>query len=127
METARRKKKADLFHILKIVIMGLLIALFIVLIALSYRAGVLLFTNDGVTGPDEREVTYTLQVEKGDSVLKIGSVLKENGIISSAVVFFVQSKLYKCRIAPGTYTLSSRNSSKAILKYLEEEYLKKAR
>lgn len=125
MNEARRKPKTDLFHILKIAIMVLLAALFIVLIVLSYRAGVLVFTNDGMTGPDEKPVTVTVEIKKGDSVLRIGSTLKEHGIIPSALVFYVQSKLYRCRIAPGIYTFSSADSSKKILKYLEEEYLKK--
>ena len=117
------KPKKDLFHYLKIVAVVLFFAFFAVACLLSYRFGVRLFTNDGLTGEDNK-VTYTLRVTQGESVLKIGGDLETHGVISSRLVFFVQSKLYKCRIAPGEYQVNSAMSSKAILKYLHDEYLK---
>ncbi len=118
------KRRGDLFHYLKIAVMILIAAMIVVLCILSYRAGVLIFTNDGRTAENEPAVRYTIEIAQGESVLSIGRELREAGIIESGVVFFIQSKLFKCKIAPGTYTLSSDKSSKAILKYLHSEYEK---
>lgn len=124
-EKQTRKKRKDAFHVLKIVIVALVGVLVVVMTVLAFRAGTLVFTNDGLTAENEPERTYTITIRQGTSTLRIGSELRRAGIIRSSVVFLIQSKLYRCKIAPGTYTLSSRDSSKAILKYLHSEYEKR--
>ena len=126
MATAKERKKGkekDLFHYLKIVIVILSAAAFIVISILAFQFGRDIFSNEGRTGA-EGAVTYTLTVTQGESVFRIGKDLEDHGIIRSGLVFWVQSKLYRCKIAPGEFTLSSDMSSKAILKYLHSEYLK---
>lgn len=123
MATKGSSQKKDLLHYLKLVFLILSLVMLVVVCILAYRFGRRLFTNDGVTD-EAHEVTYTLKVTKGESVYQIGKDLETHGIISSRLAFLVQSKLYNCRIAPGEYTVRSSMSSKAILKYLNAEYLK---
>ena len=118
---ARPKQKQDAFHYLKFAIMVLFIAVIALLAVLGYRFGRALFSDDSISAPGEG-VEYTLKVESRESVYTIGTDLREHGIISSAAVFFIQSRLYGMKIDPGTYKVSSEQSSKAILRYLNQQY-----
>ncbi len=121
--TTRKKQKKDLFHYLKIAAMVLFLVFLVVICILAFRFGKEIFTNDAVSD-EEHAVQYTLKVESGESVYQIGKDLETHGIIRSRLVFLVQSKLYRCKIAPGEFPVNSGMSSKAILKYLNDEYLK---
>ena len=118
---ARPAKKQDAFHYLKFAIMVLFIAVIALLAVLGYRFGRALFSDDSVSAPGEG-VEYTLKVESRESVFTIGTDLREHGIIRSAAVFFIQSRLYGLKIDPGTYKVSSEQSSKAILRMLNQQY-----
>lgn len=117
----KAKQKQDAFHYLKFAIMVLFIAMIVLLTVLGYRFGQDLFSDDSMSPPGEG-VEYTLKVESRESVFTIGTELREHGIIKSAAVFFVQSRLYGLKIDPGTYVVSSDQSSKAILRYLNQQY-----
>lgn len=124
MTEKNSKKTKDTFRTLKRIIVILLIVLIAVLCIFGYRFGRDLFSDKGLTDK-ETAVGYTLIVEDGDSTMKVGEKLVSRGIISSSLVFFAQSKLYKCKITAGEYPVDSSMSSKAILKYLHQEYEKK--
>lgn len=115
------KQKQDAFHYLKFAIMVLFIAMIVLLSVLGYRFGQDLFSDESVS-PSGKGVEYTLKVEPRESVFTIGTELREHGIIKSAAVFFIQSRLYGLKIDPGTYVVSSEQSSKAILRYLNQQY-----
>ncbi|MBQ6541408.1 MAG: endolytic transglycosylase MltG [Lachnospiraceae bacterium] len=117
----RPKQKQDAFHYLKFAIMVLFIAMVALLAVFGYRFGEALFSDEAVSEPGQG-VEYTLQVEPRESVLTIGTDLREHGIIRSAAVFFIQSRLYSLKIDPGTYKVSSDQSSKAILRMLNQKY-----
>ena len=117
----RPKQKQDSFHYLKFAIMVLFIAMVALLAVFGYRFGEALFSDEAVSEPGQG-VEYTLQVEPRESVLTIGTDLREHGIIRSAAVFFIQSRLYSLKIDPGTYKVSSDQSSKAILRMLNQKY-----
>ena len=123
MAATGKRKKNDLFHYLKFAAMVLFFVFLVIICILGYRFGVDIFTNEGVTD-EAHAVQYTLKVEAGESVYNIGKDLETHGIIRSRLVFLVQSKLYKCKIPPGVFSVNSGMSSKAILKYLNDEYLK---
>lgn len=110
-------KKKDLFHYLKIVIAILLLALVVLLAIFGYRFGAALFTDAGKDAAGQGK-EYTITVVQGEKTFAIGRELADAEVIDSPLVFLVQSKLFKCTISPGTYTVSSEQSSKAILKYL---------
>ncbi len=124
MNKNRTKTKQDFFHVMKIVTGILLFAVVVLLSILGFRLGRQIFTDTPKTVYRTEHISYDLTVTKGESVLKVGRDLEEHGIIESGFAFFVQSKVYSCKIAPGTYTVSSRTSSKDILKYLNAEFLK---
>ncbi|MBR0087875.1 MAG: endolytic transglycosylase MltG [Lachnospiraceae bacterium] len=116
----------DFFHYLRIII-AILMGVFIGISAyVGFRFGRMVFSDEPMTRIRTDHVSYELTVQKGQSVLSIGKDLEEHGIIENRFVFFVQSRIYKCRIAPGTYTVSSRDSSKAILKSLENAFVLKS-
>ena len=102
----RPKQKQDAFHYLKFAIMVLFIAMVALLAVFGYRFGQALFSDEAVSEPGQG-VEYTLQVEPRESVLTIGTDLREHGIIRSAAVFFIQSRLYSLKIDPGTYKVST--------------------
>lgn len=119
----RREKRKDFFHYLKTVIAVLLVLLVLLLSFFGYRFGRALFTDSGVdTAGNGRE--YVLNISEGESTYAVGSDLAQHGVIDSPLVFLVQSKLFKCKIDPGSYTVNSASSSKAILKYLNGQYEK---
>lgn len=113
----------DVFHYLKLVVAVLALVFLVLASVFGYRFGAALFTEEGVL-PEGKGQAYTLTVEQGESTFQIGLDLERHGIIRSALVFFVQSKLFKCRIDAGSYEVRSDQSSKAILKYLNQQYEK---
>ena len=124
MAKMSQEKKEDFLHYMKIVI-AILIVVFVVLACyFGYRFGRMIFSDKPMTNSSVNAVTYTLKVTKGESVLAIGDDLERHGVIESGLAFFVQSKLYSCKIDPGVYEVSSMHSSKAILKQLYAEYQK---
>lgn len=118
------EKKGDFLHYMRIVIAVLMLAFTGISCYAGVKFGRLVFTDDARTTLRTEHISYELTVTKGESVLAIGRDLEEHGIIESAAAFFVQSKVYKCKIAPGTYTVSSRDSSKAIVKQLNNAFIK---
>ena len=123
-KAGREEKRKDALHYLRIVIAVLLTAFVILALFFAFRLGTLVFSKNALTQKKGEHRSYTLEVAKGESVLAVGRELEKNGIIESGVAFFLQSKIFQCRIAPGTYQLSSSVSSREILKTLHQEWQK---
>lgn len=119
----KRGKRKDFFHYLKVVIAVLTVVLVLILTIYGYHFGKALFTDAGMK-PAGQGTEYQLVVTQGESVLSVGRDLQSHKIIDSALVFAVQSKLFKCKIDPGAYKVNSSWSSKAILKELNLQYEK---
>lgn len=109
------KGKTIFFIVLALVIL--------VLCFFGYQIGRDIFRSEAKTNTEHR-YSYTLEVSKGESAFSVGAKLKSNRMIDSSLVFFLQSKLYRCKIKEGTYTVYSDMSSREILKYLNREYEK---
>ncbi|GEM_PF-2811450 len=123
---AGRKKNAnkeDLFHYLKIAAAVLFLVFLFLAGFFGFRLGQMVFSDEPLTTTRDTHVSYDLKVEKGENVLMIGIDLERHGVIESGLAFYIQSKVYKCRIEPGTYTVNSKRSSKDILKDLNQAYL----
>lgn len=123
---AGRKKetnKEDLFHYLKIAAAVLFLVFLFLAGFFGFRLGQMIFSDEPLTSVKADHVSYELKVEKGENVLSIGMDLEKHGVIESGLAFYLQSKVYKCRIDPGTYTVNSKRSSKDILKDLNQAYL----
>lgn len=119
----RREKRKDFFHYLKFVIAVLLVVLILILTVYGYHFGKALFTDTGMKAPGSG-TEYLLNVAPGEGIFSVGRDLQENRVIESALVFAVQSKLFKCVVDPGTYRVNSSWSSKAILKELNLQHEK---
>ena len=119
----RNTENGDFFHYIRAGIAVLIVVLVVLSAYFFFRLGMLVFTNEPVTTLRTEVVTYELTVVPGERVLTIGMELEDHGIIKNAMAFWIQSRVYQCRIAPGTYTVTSKMSSKEIMKYLNQEYL----
>ncbi len=124
MRKRKEEKKEDFFHYMKIIIAILAVAFLILACYFGYRFGRMVFSDASLTNSIDSNRTYLITVEAGESALSIGMELEKNGIIESGLAFFVQTKVYACKIAPGTYEVSSKMSSKSIAKYFNTEYSK---
>lgn len=122
--SGRKRDREEILHFFKIALAVFLLVFGVFLAFVSYRFGRLVFTDDAMTDTRSEMITYDITIRPGESTIRVGWELREAGIIRSAAAFFVQSKVYKCKIPPGTYTVYSKNSSKEIIKYLNQEYLK---
>ena len=119
----RNMEGSDFFHYVRAFIAVLIVVLVILSAYFFFRLGQLVFTNEPVTTLRTEVVTYELTVQPGERVLTIGLELEDHGIIKNGMAFWIQSRVYQCRIAPGTYTVTSKMSSKEIIKYLNQEFL----
>ena len=125
MAQKKKKDKEDVLHVLKIILAVLLLVVGVLLAAASYYMGRQVFTDEPVSDSRTTAVTYDITIEQGESTLLVGWDLSRHGVIRSGIAFFIQSKVYDCKIAPGTYSVNSKSSSKEIIKYLNQEYLRK--
>lgn len=125
MAGRKKRDREEILQNLKVVLAVLLIVAVVFSAVFSYRLGRLVFSDEPMTDSRTENITYDITITPGESTLRVGFELKRAGIIRSAAAFFLQSKVYECKIAPGKYTVYSKNSSKEIMKYLNREYLKK--
>ena len=122
--SGKKRNKEDVLHYFKVALAVFALVFGVFLAVVSYRFGRLVFTDDAMTDTRSQMITYEITIRKGESTILVGWELQKAGVIRSAAAFFMQSKVYRCKIAPGTYTVYSKNSSKEIVKYLNQEYLK---
>ena len=122
-----KQKKEQIRHTVKIGLAVLMLVLGFLLAIFSYRLGAEVFSDQPVSDSRAQMVTYDITIRKGESTMTVGMELQRAGVIESGLAFFVQTKVYDCKIPPGTYTVYSKNSSKEIVKYLNQEYLKQQR
>ena len=87
----------------------------------AYSFGYDIFNQQAVSPGDGQEVTVV--INDGASVYNIGTTLKKKGLIEDAKVFYVQEKLsvYKDRLKPGTYILSTAFTPDQIMAVLSGE------
>lgn len=73
----------------------------------AYDFGFRIFTEEPMTPEPGRDVSIT--IVQGDSVLEVGEMLEEKGLIRDAKLFFIQKKcsVYDGDIKPGFYTLNT--------------------
>ena len=120
----QERDRGDLFHYIRVAIGILTITLTVLACYFGYNLGREIFTDEAKTTYRTDHVTYTLVVRKGEGSMAVGRDLKEHGIIRNALAFAIQTKVYQTKIEAGEYVVSSRQSSKAIAKYLNDEFVK---
>lgn len=87
----------------------------------AYSFGYDIFNQQAISPGDGEEITVVIKEEA--SVYNIGKTLKKKGLIEDAKVFFVQEKLsvYKGKLKPGTYILSTAFTPDQIMAVLSGE------
>jgi len=98
-----------------------------VVVMLIYDAGVRgfafgesIFTPSAVSSKANGKDMIVI-VEEGATELEVAKLLESKGLIEDFKVFYVQSKLYRGTILPGTYTLNTSMTSEEMLELLIEE------
>ena len=123
-KAGNQQKKNDALHYLKIAVAILLAALILLLLFFAFRMGQAVFSTQGMTQKKGEHRTYELKITEGESVYAVGRELEKNGIIESSIAFYLQSRIFQAKIPAGTFTVSSADSSRTILKNLNQEWLK---
>lgn len=130
MEDTRKRKKDAGYRaavkgvrgVLKILIY-ICLALFLVFLGRqAYTLGYQVFNQQPVDSGEGREITVTVTDDM--SVMDVGEMLKERGLINtSPLVFWVQEFLsdYHNDILPGEYTLNTNQTVDEMLPVLAQE------
>ncbi len=101
------------------------IVVVIVLVLFIYKAGLKaydfgyrIFAEEPMSVEPGRDVDVT--ITQGKSVMDVGKMLQEKGLIKDAQLFYVQEKLssHKGKIQPGTYTLNTSMSAEDMMKIM---------
>ena len=73
----------------------------------AYDFGFRIFTEEPMTAAPGRDVSVT--IAQGDSLMDVGKMFEEKGLIRDAKLFYVQKKcsVYDKDIQPGFYTLNT--------------------
>lgn len=84
----------------------------------GYRLGHEIFDPSAVEAPPgtAREIV----IGEKDSAADVGKMLEEEGLIESRLVFLIQAKLYEYEIEPGTYVFHTSETSREMLKTLDD-------
>ena len=84
----------------------------------GYRLGHEIFYPSAVEAPPgtAREIV----IGEKDSASDVAEMLEEEGLIQSRLAFLIQAKLYEYEIEPGTYVFHTSETSKEMLKALDD-------
>ena len=80
----------------------------------GFEFGVSLFSHAAVDEAPGTDITVT--VKSSMSIMDVGKMLKEKGLIEDEKVFFVLAKLYEYEIKAGEYSLNTSMTSEDILR-----------
>ena len=87
----------------------------------TYQFGYNVFNQQAMSPGEGQEVTVV--IKEGASVYQIGKTLEKKKLIEDAKIFVVQEKLsiYKGKLKPGTYILSTAYNADRIMAILAGE------
>lgn len=84
----------------------------------GYSYGHEIFAPTAVTAQPGYEVT--IEIKDSNSVMDVARLLKKKGLIKDELIFVLQARIYEYELHAGIYTLSSAQTSKDMLKYIDE-------
>lgn len=116
------KKSASVFSKITFkVAMYVIGAVLVVLVCKSaFDFGVKVFSEEGIAEKGSgQEVVVTIPADA--SAGEVASILKQNGLIESELVFKLQTMLYEAEIYSGTYTLNTEYSPEELIDALRPE------
>ena len=84
----------------------------------AYDFGYRIFAEEPMSVEPGRDVDVT--ITHGKSVMDIGKMLQEKGLIKDAQLFYVQEKLssFKGKIQPGAYTLNTSMTAEDMMRIM---------
>ena len=90
-------------------------AVLVILISRSaFEFGEKIFSEEGIAEKGSgHEVVITIPADASTS--EVASILKENGLIESELVFKIQTILYEAEIYSGTYTVNTEYNPEEII------------
>lgn len=115
------EKRQDVFHYLRAALAVLFLVFLVLLSYFTYQFGRMVFSDHAMTTPGNA-YTYEITITENEPAITVGTELAKNKIIESGLAFYVQTIIYDCKMQPGTFIMTSGMSSKAIAKYLNQEY-----
>lgn len=86
----------------------------------GFEFGQAIFSQEAVASEANGKDMIVI-VEEGASETEVAKLLKSKGLIKDDKVFWVQAKLYKAKLYPGTYTLNTSMTSEEMLQILMTE------
>ncbi len=101
----------------RIIVAALMVLALYIAVRFSFAFGYSVFHQDPVEEPPGTDIEIT--IEKGASIDELADLLEKEGVISEALPFRVQGRLYKLRFYPGTYKLNSSMTVKEVLEKLD--------
>ncbi|MBD5461262.1 MAG: endolytic transglycosylase MltG [Lachnospiraceae bacterium] len=116
---------AVLGTILKVVVAVLVIYYVYKGATMAYDYGYRIFAEPAMAEKGEgRDIT--VEITMGKSVLQIGELLEQKGLIRDSMLFYIQNLLseYSGKLAPGTYTLNTSMTARemmAVMSVKDEE------
>lgn len=116
------KKSASIFSKLtfKVAMYVIGVVLVVLVCKSAYDFGTKVFSEEGMAESGSgQEVVITIPANASTS--EVASILKENGLIESELVFKIQMILYEADIYSGTYTLSTEYSPEELIDALRPE------
>ena len=105
----------------KMVILILIVYALFVFGRHAYDFGFQVFAGETVSDPPRKEVAVTITDDM--SVMEIGELLENKGLIKDAKVFWVQEKLskYSGKLKKGNYILTTAQDADEMLEELAQE------
>ncbi|MEY8390114.1 aminodeoxychorismate lyase [Lachnospiraceae bacterium] len=106
---------------LSILILVLVVFVFLRAGHAAYDLGYRIFTEPALEEAPGRDMT--VELDKGMSVLEIGSLLEEKRLVDNGVLFALQLQFsdYRDKIKSGTYTLNTSQTAKEMMQVMAEE------
>lgn len=102
----------------KILIYVLILFLLFTGITRGYRYGYEVFAPTALE--QQPGTDYEIVIEENSSVSDVAKLLEEKGLIKDRNIFILQAKLYEYTMHPGTYTLNTSETSKEMLRRIDE-------
>jgi len=104
---------------LKMIVAVLVVVLLINVGQHAYQFGLQVFAPVPIS--QEPGTDMIVIVEEGDSDMDVAKRLENKGLITDALVFYIQAKLYEAEFYAGTYTLNTSMTSEEMLNIMTAE------
>lgn len=120
MATKKKKKSSyqTVSHLLKILLIILIIVFALWICVFTYHYAYKVFADEPIASSESDGEDVTVRVDSDMSIVQIGKMLEENGLIEDWKVFVGQAKMtsYSSKIQAGTYSLNTSMTAEEMIK-----------